>query len=159
ASSFIVPERLLPALSFASGALVLGIGISLVVTRWRTAKSASKPRYRQLAPAAAKALTMPWRPAGSGALAFAHVHHASHGPHHHVHFYGALVHSHGGSVHSHLPPGAAGEKVTWRSLIALGVSGGLVPCPSAMVLLLAAIALNKTAYGMLLVLAFSVGLA
>ena len=33
-----------------------------------------------------------------------------------------------------------------------GVSGGLVPCPSAMVLLLAAVALNKTAYGMLLVL-------
>ena len=62
-------------------------------------------------------------------------------------------------MHSHLPPGAAGEKVTWRSLVALGVSGGLVPCPSAMVLLLAAIALNRTAYGMLLVLAFSVGLA
>ena len=69
------------------------------------------------------------------------------------------MHSHGGSVHSHLPPGASGEKVTLRSLVALGVSGGLVPCPSAMVLLLAAIALNKTAYGLLLVLAFSVGLA
>ena len=62
-------------------------------------------------------------------------------------------------MHTHLPPGAAGEKVTWRSLIALGVSGGLVPCPSAMVLLLAAIALNKTGYGLLLVLAFSIGLA
>ena len=49
--------------------------------------------------------------------------------------------------------------MTWKSLLALGISGGLVPCPSAMVLLLAAIALNKTAYGMLLVLAFSVGLA
>ena len=49
--------------------------------------------------------------------------------------------------------------MTLRSLVALGVSGGLVPCPSAMVLLLAAIALNKTAYGLLLVLAFSVGLA
>jgi ABC-type nickel/cobalt efflux system permease component RcnA len=43
--------------------------------------------------------------------------------------------------------------------LALGISGGMVPCPSAMVLLLAAIALNKTAYGMLLVLIFSVGLA
>jgi ABC-type nickel/cobalt efflux system permease component RcnA len=62
-------------------------------------------------------------------------------------------------MHSHLPPGAAGEKLTWRSLAALGISGGLVPCPSAMVLLLAAVALNKTAYGMLLVVAFSVGLA
>jgi nickel/cobalt transporter (NicO) family protein len=73
---------------------------------------------------------------------------------------GAGMHSHGGGApHSHLPPGAAGEKVTWRSLLALGISGGLVPCPSAMVLLLAAVALNKTAFGMLLVTAFSVGLA
>ncbi len=71
----------------------------------------------------------------------------------------ALVHSHGGSVHSHLPPVEPGERITWRSLVALGVSGGLIPCPSAMVLLLAAVALNKTAYGLLLVVAFSVGLA
>ena len=58
-----------------------------------------------------------------------------------------------------MPPGADGEQVSWRSLLALGISGGLIPCPSAMVLLLAAVALNKTLYGMLLVLAFSVGLA
>jgi nickel/cobalt exporter len=69
------------------------------------------------------------------------------------------MHSHGGRVHSHLPPGADGEAVGWRSLLALGISGGLVPCPSALVLLLAAIALNKTAYALLLVVAFSVGLA
>ena len=56
-------------------------------------------------------------------------------------------------------PVRQGEKITWRSLLTLGISGGLVPCPSAMVLLLAAVALNKTAYGMLLVVAFSVGLA
>ncbi len=41
----------------------------------------------------------------------------------------------------------------------MGISGGLIPCPSAMVLLLAAVALNKTAYGMLLVVGFSIGLA
>lgn len=62
-------------------------------------------------------------------------------------------------MHSHLPVGADGAPVTWRSLLVLGISGGLVPCPSAMVLLLAAVALNKTAFGLLLVLAFSVGLA
>jgi nickel/cobalt exporter len=70
------------------------------------------------------------------------------------------MHSHGGGpMHTHLPPRAAGERVTWRALLALGISGGLVPCPSALVLLLAAVALNKTAFGMLLVTAFSVGLA
>ena len=69
------------------------------------------------------------------------------------------AHSHGGSLHSHAPPGADGRPVTVRSLLALGISGGLVPCPSAMVLLLAAVALNQTAYGMVLVLVFSLGLA
>jgi nickel/cobalt exporter len=69
------------------------------------------------------------------------------------------MHSHGGTVHSHLPPAALADKISWRSLLALGISGGLVPCPSAMVLLLAAVALNKTAYGLILVVAFSVGLA
>jgi ABC-type nickel/cobalt efflux system permease component RcnA len=70
------------------------------------------------------------------------------------------MHSHGGGrMHSHLPPGATGERVNWKSLLTLGVSGGLLPCPSALVLLLAAIALGKTAFGMLLVLVFSVGLA
>jgi nickel/cobalt transporter (NicO) family protein len=46
-----------------------------------------------------------------------------------------------------------------RSLIAVGVSGGLLPCPSALVVLLAAISLHRVAFGMLLVVAFSVGLA
>ena len=46
-----------------------------------------------------------------------------------------------------------------RSLFAVGVSGGLLPCPSALVVLLAAISLHRTAFGMALVLAFSVGLA
>ncbi len=69
------------------------------------------------------------------------------------------MHSHGGRSHAHLPPGAGGERVTRRSLLALGVSGGLIPCPSALVLLLGAIALGRTGFGLLLVLAFSVGLA
>lgn len=51
------------------------------------------------------------------------------------------------------------KKVTLQSLFALGVAGGIVPCPSALVLLLSAIALHQTAYGMLLLSAFSIGLA
>ena len=45
------------------------------------------------------------------------------------------------------------------SLIALGASGGLVPCPSALVLLLSAIALGRVGLGMGLLVAFSLGLA
>jgi ABC-type nickel/cobalt efflux system permease component RcnA len=46
-----------------------------------------------------------------------------------------------------------------RSLFAVGVSGGLLPCPSALVVLLAAISLHRIAYGFALILAFSAGLA
>jgi nickel/cobalt exporter len=39
------------------------------------------------------------------------------------------------------------------------VSGGLLPCPTALVVLLAAISLHRVGYGLLLIVAFSVGLA
>ena len=58
-----------------------------------------------------------------------------------------------------MPSGADGAEITWRSLLALGVSGGLIPCPSALVVLLGAIALNRIGFGLILVLAFSLGLA
>ncbi len=45
------------------------------------------------------------------------------------------------------------------SLVAVGISGGLLPCPSALVVLLAAISLHRVAFGMVLVVAFSLGLA
>jgi nickel/cobalt exporter len=62
-------------------------------------------------------------------------------------------------THTHLPPGANGGRVTWKSLLALGVSGGLLPCPSALVVMLAAITIGRVAYGLALVVAFSIGLA
>jgi ABC-type nickel/cobalt efflux system permease component RcnA len=46
-----------------------------------------------------------------------------------------------------------------RSILALGISGGLVPCPAGIVVLLAAVALGRVAFGLLLIVAFSVGLA
>jgi nickel/cobalt exporter len=46
-----------------------------------------------------------------------------------------------------------------RSLLAVGVSGGLLPCPSALVVLLAAISLHRIGFGILLIVAFSAGLA
>ena len=46
-----------------------------------------------------------------------------------------------------------------RGLVSVGISGGLLPCPSALVVLLAAISLHRVAFGMLLIVAFSLGLA
>jgi nickel/cobalt exporter len=65
-----------------------------------------------------------------------------HGRHHHHH------HHHHGD-----------QGTSFRSLFAVGVSGGLLPCPSALVVLLAAISLHRVAFGLLLILAFSAGLA
>src|SRR5262249_32072704 len=78
-------------------------------------------------------------------------HEHSHSDHHH--------HSHGDKAHSHMPPGADGSPVTWKSLLVLGISGGLLPCPSALVVLLGAISMHRVGYGLLLVVAFSLGLA
>ena len=58
-------------------------------------------------------------------------------------------------MHSHLPEG----DVSLSSLIALGASGGLVPCPSALVILLSSIALGRVGLGLSLLVAFSLGLA
>src|SRR4029077_9560573 len=60
-----------------------------------------------------------------------------------------------GDGHNHEPSGAA---VTTRSLVALGVSGGIVPCPSALVVMVAAISQHRLGLGLALILAFSVGL-
>jgi nickel/cobalt transporter (NicO) family protein len=49
--------------------------------------------------------------------------------------------------------------VSWRGLGALALSGGLLPSPAALVVLLGAIALHRIAFGFVLVLSFSVGLA
>lgn len=48
---------------------------------------------------------------------------------------------------------------SWRSLLALGISAGILPCPSAFVVLLGAISINRIGFGLLLIIAFSLGLA
>jgi ABC-type nickel/cobalt efflux system permease component RcnA len=79
----------------------------------------------------------------------AHHHHDhDHDHHHHDHDHGPQGHTH------HLP-----DQISWASLVALGASGGLVPCETALVLLLSAIALRRVGLGLLLLVAFSFGLA
>jgi len=68
-------------------------------------------------------------------------HHAHHHPHGHDHHH-----------HDHAP-------ITRRGILAMGASAGLIPCPSALVVLLGAIAQHEVALGLLLIVAFSAGLA
>jgi nickel/cobalt transporter (NicO) family protein len=69
--------------------------------------------------------------------------HSSHAHHHHDH------------DHSHDVP----DRVTWRGLAGMGAAAGLIPCPSALVVLLGAIAQHQVGLGLVLILAFSLGLA
>ena len=82
-----------------------------------------------------------------------HEHQHQHGHAHHHHHAHAHDHNHG-HAHQHLP-----DEVSWSGLVALGASGGLVPCESALVLLLSAVALRRAGLGLLLLVSFSVGLA
>jgi ABC-type nickel/cobalt efflux system permease component RcnA len=65
-------------------------------------------------------------------------------------------HAHG---HHHAHAHDAGGPPTLGTLLTLGVTGGIVPCPGALVVLLSAIALHRVGFGLLLIVAFSVGLA
>lgn len=115
ASQYFLPTNLIPILEIVSGVLILGLGFSLFLSRW-------KNRLKKN-----------------------HVH----GHHHHDH-----EHDHS---HNHEIPDT--DQLTWKSLVTLGISGGLVPCPDAVAILLVAIAIQRIALGLSLILAFSFGLA
>ncbi len=68
-----------------------------------------------------------------------------------------LEHGHGGQTHSHAP--APGSTITWRSLFALGLAGGLIPSTSALLILLGSIATGRPVFGFVLVVAFGLGMA
>ncbi|CAN5249273.1 hypothetical protein BH10ACI1_BH10ACI1_04000 [soil metagenome] len=139
ASNYILPEKLMPFLGFISGLLVLYIGLTMFKTRLFSVLGWEKAGHHQ---------------------GDSHGHH-DHGEHSHSpgethsHSDDEFTHTHDGHTHSHLPP----EKISWKSLLALGISGGLLPCPSALVLMLSAISLGRIGYGLILTIAFSFGLA
>jgi ABC-type nickel/cobalt efflux system permease component RcnA len=133
ASSVLPPERMYPILGVVSGALVVAIGAALLWSRLRVIRG------------------------GAGA----HVHGNEHGhghphevehrhdhPHQHAHEH----------PHPHAHP-AGDDAISWRGLVALGLSGGLVPSASALILLLGSIAAGRVGYGLVLVVGFGLGMA
>jgi nickel/cobalt transporter (NicO) family protein len=131
-SHYIVPETLYPWLGVLSGLLVIVMGASILSRRLSSTANRRGPDHH-------------------------HHHHGHDHDHGHHHDHGHDHHDHAG--HTHLPPGADGSPITRRSLLMLGISGGILPCPSALVVMLGAIALHRIAFGLVLVLAFSLGLA
>jgi nickel/cobalt transporter (NicO) family protein len=133
ASNLIFPEQLYPWLTLVSGALVLVVGLGFL---------ARSVRYR--------------------GQVEDHHHGHSHAPpdvvemgsHRHVHTHG----SEGADTrpHSHATLGLA---PTWRNLFALGLAGGIVPSGSALVVLLSSVALGRLGFGLVLIVAFGLGMA
>ena len=92
----------------------------------------------------------PAHPGGSG------YHHHPHGRHHHDHghaFCGdhppAAPHCHDGQE----------DGISFWNLLFLGITGGVVPCPDAIVLLLIAVGVSRIVFGLVLILVFSAGIA
>jgi nickel/cobalt exporter len=132
---FIVPEQITVFLGVLSGLSIVVIGAIMLYQRIHQVRCSR---------------------AHAHAHSHTHSHPHDHGHAHHHHGPAAHTHSHhdGGHTHSHVP-----DELSWKGLIALGVSGGLVPCESALVLLLGAIAIGRVGFGLLLLLSFSLGLA
>jgi ABC-type nickel/cobalt efflux system permease component RcnA len=135
ASQYVVPERLYPWLGVGSGVMIAGLGLVLLVRRYR----------------------------GKAELSSHHHHHHadhSHGPdhhhHHHHHRHHGHSHDHGRTPYHH---DLNQKRVSIRELVTLGISGGIVPCPAALVVLLSAVSMQRIGFGLLLIVAFSVGLA
>jgi ABC-type nickel/cobalt efflux system permease component RcnA len=133
-TALVVPERIVSWLSIATGLLIIALGGVLV---WRsrvltTSPSAAPPIHNRSKRNSKKA--------GRG----------------HTHGQGQ-AHSHGPADHDHGHPTT--PDLRHRDVAMLGIVGGLVPSGSALLLLLSAVALNQVAYGLLLIVAFGVGMA
>ena len=137
AESYLVPEDIVPWLSLFSGVLIAGIGAWLLAKNMRQYYGGHGHSHAH----------------GDG-----HSHGHGHG-HSHSHSHGHHHHHHGdGHTHSHAPAEVSTRTGFW-GLLSLGVSGGIVPCVDALVGLLFAISLNKLTWGIVILCAFSLGLA
>ncbi len=144
ASRYVVPERLYPWLGVISGLTIAGLGLFLFLRRYAGDHHIHPHSHSHEDP-----------------HSHAHSHHEGHSHHHdHTrHSHGAdEEHSHTHGTHLHRSHEGAGT-VSPRQLLALGVTGGIVPCPAALVVLLSAISLHRVGFGLFLIVAFSVGLA
>lgn len=189
ASEFILPEQLYPWLGVLSGLMVVFIGASIFRGHFRhwlarrrgnaapdehyhfhfgKGHSHTGEHHHDAPPAAATthslafAGTAPSTASFAPVLPRAHDHHShSHDGHshdHHSHSHDGHSHDHDhGHHHDHDTP--TDDPLGWRNLLALGISGGLLPCPSALILMLSAIALRQVGLGLALIVAFSIGLA
>jgi ABC-type nickel/cobalt efflux system permease component RcnA len=169
----ITPANLYPWLTAASGVLVVGVGITLVRFALRARRLAHGHDHGHEHPhghdhshghdhphahphaVVAPSLSAPAAPAAVAAASPVAVLEAESHPHPHPDPH-PHPHPHPHPDPQPAQPGVPGGR---RGLIALGIAGGLVPSPSALVVLLGTAALGRAWFGVLLVLAFGTGMA
>jgi len=159
-------DQFYPQLTLASGALAIAFGVWLLVTRLRTMRRNDALRRalheheheheHELAHVHSGGSPPPRiQPASSTEPA-----HGSASGHDHDHgdHAGGHGHHHGPGGHTHeLPEDVA--PLSRKGLVVLATSGGIVPSPSAVIVVVAAFSLGRIALGLTLIAAFSVGLA
>jgi len=131
ASAYVLPEQLYPVLSCISGVTIFLVGLSLLNQRLHSHNHNSH----------------------------SHNSHNHNSHNHNSHNHNSHNHNSHNHDHDHHHPHPSAAPTSLGSLIKLGIAGGLVPCPTALVMLLGAIALHHIVYGLFLVSGFSLGLS
>ncbi len=140
AGAAFAPDQIYPWLQIVSGVIVVGIGI------WLVANVVGERRRRA---------------AHARSHEHGHHHHDHSHDDHHSHDHDGGWHRHGLVPHTHRFDLSAklAEGVNWKSVGLLGLTGGLVPSTSAVIVFLIAVQLNRLALGGALILSFGVGMA
>lgn len=149
--SAIIGEQALRWLGVTSGLLVAAIGLGLLRSAWQ-ARRRTISTYDNMEVLVGTGRRGPLHQAESARPDDAHLSHVDGHTHTDEH-----RHAHNGRMHSHLLGGH--QEAGRAGLVGMGIAGGLVPSPSALVVLLGSIALGRTIFGVLLVLAYGLGMA
>ena len=163
ASHWIIPDRIYPWLGGVSGLIIALLGAGLFARRLmaRQAGAGSFPRQPN-AHVDGPDHEHDHELDHDHQHGHAHHHHHDH-PHEHPHFHPHRHDIFGRHIeddhYAHDDARAGGDAMPLRGLLALGISGGIVPCPAALVVLLSALSLNRAGFGLFLIVAFSAGLA
>ena len=139
--------EIFPVLELLSGLLILTLGLILVINRWQYFQAQKQKKkhedsavkiQRQQKGRQAILINQPIREEGPS-------------------------HSHDPKKFGVIPKRQfdtnEADIIQWRSLIALGISSGLIPCPNAIAILLISVAVNQILFGLSMIAAFSLGMA
>jgi len=121
--------------------------------------AATSEPYMQLASSVLIAGTAVWMWARTWRAVHSHHHHGHHHDHDHDHRTALDSHAQAHADDIERRFGKAGQVVTTGQIVMFGLTGGLIPCPASITVLLLCLQLKQVALGATLVLGFSVGLA